>query len=198
MEAAIPMSCYISDAERLPRLEDQDRDYPTPDYHRNPTTNESTLGYRGYISDVTAKLINFYNEGDWALATGTSFGLETNWEKNQIDYKPDGKIPGAIHAGTWRYSYDSTNPSTLPIKERALVDSIASRNVIDSWEMKAFVARSRTKAVGAFRGGGSLDAAENLRDFGFRNERPDHSGQFTRNIQAVDTLYKRIRERIEQ
>ncbi|MEY2512496.1 MAG: large repetitive protein [Verrucomicrobiota bacterium] len=205
MEAAIPMSCYVADAQRLPRLESVDSGYPTPDYHLNPTTNESTRGYRGYISNVTANLINFYNEADWALASGTSEivpGLpnaETNWERNQIDYKPDGEIPGVIHAGTWRYYYDSGQGSARPVEPRAYVDSVASHDVRDSWEMKAFVARSRTKAVGAFPGGGSLGAAEDLRgSFGFRDIRTDHSGQFTRDIQAVDALYKRIRERIEE
>jgi alpha-tubulin suppressor-like RCC1 family protein len=205
MEAAIPMSCYAPDADRLPRLEDQDRDHPTPDYHRNPTTNEVTLGYRGYISSVAANLVNFYNEQDWALATGRSEivpgfpGVETNWEKNQIDYKPDGAIPGAVHAGTWSYHYDPSQPPVYSLLQRASVVSSASRNVSDSWEMKAFVARSRTKAVGAFLGGGSLGATENLREnFGFRNVRADHSGQFTRTIQSVEALYKRIRERIEE
>ena len=205
MEAAIPMSCYAPDADRLPRLEDQDRDHPTPDYHRNPTTNELTLGYRGYLGPVAANLTNFYNEVDWALATGRSEifpglpTIETNWEANQIDYKPDGAIPNAIHSGTWRYYYGPTQPPALPIEQRAFVDSTASRYVVDSWEMKAFVARSRTKAVGAFPGGGSLGASENLREgFGFKNIRADHSGQFTRNIQAVDALYKKMRERIEQ
>jgi alpha-tubulin suppressor-like RCC1 family protein len=203
MEAAIPMSCYVADAEREPRLEDKDSEYPTPDYHRNSTTNEATLGYRGYVADVAANLVNFYNEADWALATGRTEvfpgipGLETNWEKNQIDYKPDGAIPGAIHAGSWSYHYDSS--LTTPAAQRAWVVSSASRSVSDSWEMKAFVARSRTKAVGAFRGGGPIGAVENLgAQFGFGNMRSDHSGQFTRNIQAVDLLYKRIRERIEQ
>jgi pimeloyl-ACP methyl ester carboxylesterase len=193
MEAAIPMSCYAPDADRLPRLEDQERDHPTPDYHLNPTTNESTLGYRGYISTFTANIINFYNEADWALATGRSLGIETNWEKNQIDYKPDGS-GGAIYNPLWNYEYDLNQP--LPL--RAWIASTKWRYVTDSWEMKAFVARSRTKAVGAFAGGGSIGSTENLRDFGFGNQRPDHSGQFTRNVQQVDLLYKRMRERIEQ
>jgi hypothetical protein len=205
MQAAIPMSCYAPNCAKLPRLEDKDRAYPTPDYDRNPTTNELTLGYRGYLAPVAANLVNFYNEDDWALATGTTEivpGLphkETNWETNQIDYKPDGGIPGPIHAGTWRYFHDSSIPPTLPLRERASVDSTVSRYVTDSWEMKAFVARSRTKAVGAFPGGGSLGAPEDLRgSFGFKDVRADHSGQFTRDIQGVDALYKRIRERIEQ
>jgi alpha-tubulin suppressor-like RCC1 family protein len=193
MEAAIPMSCYAPDAERLARLEDQDRDRPTPDYHLNPTTNETTLGYRGYISTVAANLINFYNEADWALATGRTLGIETNWEKNQIDYKPDGS-GGSVHNPLWNYDYDLAE--RLPF--RAWIASTRWRYVTDSWEMKAFVARSRTKAVGSFLGGGSIGQTESLRDFGFGNQRPDHSGQFTRNVQAVDLLYKRIRERIEQ
>jgi hypothetical protein len=202
MEAAIPMSCYDPNAERSGRLEDQDRDHPTPDYHQDPTTSESTLGYRGYITTARANLINFYNEADWALATGTTEiipGLpnkETNWEKNQIDYKPDGAIPLVIHAISWRYFYNA-NAASVPAAQRAFVDSL-SRYVTDSWEMKAFVARSRTKAVGAFRGGGSVGPTENLRDFGFTNARSDHSGQFTRNIQVVDSLYKKLRERVEE
>lgn len=205
MEAAIPMSCYAPDAERLSRLEDKDRDFPTPDYHRNPTTNESTLGYRGYIPAVSANLINFYNQDDWALATGATEiipGLprvETNWEKNQINYKPDGEDSRVVHAPFWRYYYEPSQPPALPVLDRAWVESNVARVVSDSWEMKAFVARSRTKAVGACPGGGSFGGSENLRaEFGFKDARADHSGQLTRNIQAVDALYKRMRERIEE
>jgi hypothetical protein len=131
------MSCYVPDAAKLQRLEDKDRDYPTPDYDRNPTTNELTLGYRGYLPLVSANLVNFYNEDDWALATGTTEivpglpHIETNWEKNQIDYKPDGGIAGPIHAGTWRYFYDSSVPPTLPLQQRASVDSTVTRYVTD-------------------------------------------------------------------
>jgi hypothetical protein len=194
------------DAARLPRLEDQDRDHPTPDFHRNPTTNESTLGYRGYISTVSANLINFYNPDDWALATGTTEILpglphvETNWEKNQLNYKPDGAISGAIHDGTWKYAYAS-DPSSVPVDQRASVGSIASRHVTDSWEMKAFVARSRTKALGAFPNGHTafsrnVDLSQPPYNFG--RERPDHSGQFTRAIQNVDTIFEAICEALDQ
>lgn len=207
MEAALPMSCYAPDADRLPRLEEQERNHPTPDYHRNPTTNESAFGYRAYISSVAANLINFFNPDDWALATGTTEiipGLphfETNWERNQINYKPDGAIPGVIHAGTWRYLYDGSNPSSVPLGRRALVDSVISRHVIDSWEMKAFVARSRTKAVGAFPNGSpvffqNIDLSASPYNFG--RERSDHSGQFTRDIQRVDALYNALREALDQ
>ena len=197
------MSCYFADAQRLPRLEEKDAEYPTPDYHRDPRTNELTLGYRGYLSSVGANMTNFYNEDDWALATGHSFvggaiSVETNWEKNQIDYKPDGGVTGAVHNGIWSYHYDPTFPSTYPLDQRAWLDSTLSRYVSDSWEMKAFLARSRTKAVGSFRDGGPF-SKENLGDtYGFANVRDDHSGQFTRTIQQVSTLYGKIRTKLEE
>jgi alpha-tubulin suppressor-like RCC1 family protein len=207
MEAAIPMSCYMSDATRSPRLEDRERDYPTPDYHRNPTTNELILGYRGYLSSVSANMVNFYNVDDWALATGTTEivpGLphkETNWEVNQIDYKPDGEIPDVLHSFAWRYYHDPNHPSNLPLARRAWVESAFGRVVSDSWEIKAFVARSRTKAVGAFPNGGEIFTQNinlNSDPYNFGRERLDHSGQFTRDIQKVDALYKTIRETLEQ
>ena len=66
--------------------------------------------------------------------------------------------------------------------------------------MKSFVTRSRTKAVGAIDyTGGPIGAQVSLRDnYGFGNTRPDHSGQFTRNIQKLDALYKRMRDTLEE
>jgi hypothetical protein len=66
--------------------------------------------------------------------------------------------------------------------------------------MKAFVARSRTKAVGALDyAGGPIGAKINLRDdYGFGRERSDHSGQFTRNIQKLGSLYKKMRDTLEE
>ena len=66
--------------------------------------------------------------------------------------------------------------------------------------MKAFVARSRTKAVGALDYiGGPIGAKVNLHDdYGFGNTQPDHSGQFTRNIQKLSSLYKKMRDTLEE
>jgi hypothetical protein len=199
MEAAIPMGSYVSDAEKLPRLEDKDAEYHTPDYHIIPGSNETTLGYRGYLENVSGTLTNFFNPEDWGLISGFTAGKETNWEKNQLDYKPDGAIPGVIHAGSWSYHYDPTYPATYPLNERAWVVSGASRNVIDSWEMKAFVARSRTRAVGAVAHLGFFRENVNLKTtYGFGNSRPDHSGQFTRDIQTLNALYQKVRQTLER
>ena len=66
--------------------------------------------------------------------------------------------------------------------------------------MKAFVARSRTKAVGALdHAGGPVGTKINLRDdYGLGRERLDHSGQFTRNVQKLDALYKKMRDTLEK
>ena len=196
MEAAIPMSCYDANAPQLQRLVDRDAQYHTPDYHLTPGSNETTLGYRGYLQNVSGSLTSFFNPDDWALGTGFTLGQETNWESNQINYKPDGEVAGAVHDASWSYQYDPTHPLNL----RASVLSGEYRYVTDSWEMKAFVARSRTKAVGALDyAGGPIGAGINLRDnYGFRNTRADHSGQFTRNIQRLNALYQEIRHKLQE
>lgn len=187
MEAAVPVSCYDSNASPLARLVNRDAQYPTPDYHVDPITNEKSLGYRGYLQNVTGTFTNFHNPDDWALASGFTIGLESNWEKNQIDYKPDGS-GGGIHNPVWNYHCDLSNP----LGWRAWMAFTKWRYVTDSWEMKAFVARSRTKAVGALASGNSI-FTENVNlsspPYNFGRERPDHSGQCTRDIQKVDALY---------
>ncbi len=77
-----------------------------------------TKGYRGFLKAIGGnanRIVNFHNLDDFALATGTKFFFfEANWEKNQIDYKPDGSSTG-IHAGDWRYFYN-TNETDLSKK----------------------------------------------------------------------------------
>lgn len=66
------------------RFMDAEVNRPTPD-------STASLGYRGHLSllAVTGSVVSFHNGIDYALATGTSWGLESNWEKNQVDYKPN-------------------------------------------------------------------------------------------------------------
>jgi hypothetical protein len=71
--------------------------------------------------------------------------------------------------------------------------------------MMAFVARPRSKAVGAVGFAPNLKGAVetnkpstsvmnhvDLRTYGFNEDRTDHSGQFNRPIQEVWGLYERI------
>ena len=70
----------------------------------------------------------------------------------------------------------------------------------DSYEMKSFVARPRSKAVGAVDTslgnlpGVAIGESESLFDYGFRDQDYDHSGQFNRRIQELHELYQRIFE----
>jgi pimeloyl-ACP methyl ester carboxylesterase len=185
MEAAVPASCYDSGATALPRLVDRDAQVPTPDLH------DSSLGYRGYLQNIGGTITRYYNPADFALATGFSGPLESNWEANQLNYKPDGAY---IQQG-WRYSYIPANPTAQ--RGWLLNDALGSnfsRYVTDSYEMKSFIACSRTRAVGSIESiGGPIESSINLQSaYGFGNTRPDHSGQFTRRIQQVFTLYHEI------
>lgn len=201
MQAAVPASCYDPNAATLARLVDKDAQVPTPDLH------DPTLGYRGYLQSISGTITRYYNPFDYALATGYTVilgipAIESNWEANQLSYKPD----GAYGTQGWQYGYNPSN--TLSKRGWLLNDGFhvsppvfgttfpdyRYRLVNDSFEMKAFIARSRTKAVGAIDSVGSpIGASVNLQDrYGFGSSRPDHSGQFTRRIQQVFGLYKEI------
>jgi hypothetical protein len=71
--------------------------------------------------------------------------------------------------------------------------------------MKAFVARPRSRAVGAGEGtagnpvaAGPVTTHVNMRtEYGFDTRPSDHSGQFNRTIQQVAGLYERILETLK-
>ena len=212
MEAAFPAGCYdesggdgsggVNSYDRFWALETSE---PTPDYHQEPNGN-LTEGYRGFLKGIgsnASQIVNFHNMDDFALATGIKFfWFEANWEKNQTDYKPDG--PGtAIHASDWRYLHDTDEPDFDKkgrLENLHFVNSspvwALTRYVGDSYEIKSFIARPRSKAVGA------VDASlgnrpgimqhVNLQDYGFDGRESDHSGQFNRRIQQVHELYREI------
>ena len=120
LEGAVPAGCYdesggdgAGGVNGYDRFWEEEEDRPTPDYH---AVNK---GYRGFLTSISsnAQLVNFHNRLDFALATGTKFFFfEANWEKNQVDYKPDGS-PNAIHAGDWSYFYNA-NETDLSKKGR--------------------------------------------------------------------------------
>ena len=172
------------------------------------------MGYRGFLagvgSNVARSMVNFHNSLDYALATGHKFlGLkETNWEKNEEDYKPDGNYP--LYG--WEYHYLPTEAlarraylinhgfNFVPPIFPGVPGAEQCRAVTDSYEMKSFVARPRSRAVGAGEGtaanplaSGPIRANVNMRTtFGFGREDYDHSGQFNRRIQQVYDLYGRV------
>jgi pimeloyl-ACP methyl ester carboxylesterase len=212
MEGAIPAGCYdesggdgAGGVNGYMPFWAQENDTPTPDYHQEPNGN-LTKGYRGFLRGIRSnaiRIVNFHNVQDFALATGTKFfWFEANWEKNQEDYKPDGS-PTAIHAADWQYLYNSNDTD---LSEKGRLENVQfinsspvwalTRYVNDSYEMKAFIARPRSKAVGAVDASlGNRPAIMehvnlNAPPYSFDNREQDHSGQFNRRIQEVDDLYR--------
>lgn len=197
-QAAVPAGCYdVSGGQSDPnsingfqRFWIKEANKPTPDF-------KSDLGYRGYLQNlnVTGNVRNFYNEVDYALATGTILlGLkETNWVANQESYKPD----GAFRNGN-RYTYIPGDPAGQRI--HLVDDNVLGRFVTDPHEAMSMVARPRSKAVGAKTGvGGSIDAGLNLETFTnaegdsvFTRSSDDHGAQVTRSIQEVWPYYTEL------
>jgi hypothetical protein len=179
MEAAIPAGCYNDSVNSYARFMIAEATRPTPD------TREEK-GYRLYLQSVTrnvGKFVSFFNIDDYALVTGTTrilfWPFETNWEKNQIDYKPDGG-----------YFYRGGGISTCG----------PFRVVADAHESLAFVARPRSKAAGAELHNASVfGTVFNLESAcGFGADVDDHSGQFTRPIQQLRPFYSRMVEEMKQ
>ena len=156
-------------------------------------------GYRLLLSSFTTnvgKFVSFFNVNDFALATGTTFPVgNTNWEQNQIDYKPN-------HFSNVTLDYYDFFPSA-PAGSRSVFffNGTDVRVVIDPHETMAFVARARSKAAGAEPNDAfaSLGSSVNLRSLcGFDSDQPDHSGQFERRIQQLDPFYQRIINELDQ
>jgi alpha-tubulin suppressor-like RCC1 family protein len=187
MEAAIPAGCYDDSVNNYPRFLTAEMAHQTPD-------TASEMGYRLFLASTRSnvgKLISFFNIDDFALATGvTKLGgwpFETNWEKNQVDYKPD-----SVGSGQYVYlgdgaSYYFTVPDMF-------------RKVIDVHESMAFVARPRSKAAGAeLHNATVFGAVLNLQtSCNFGPDADDHSGQFTRPIQQLRPFYQRMASELKQ
>ncbi len=167
--------------------------------------NANALG--GYNNCFTnqCRRVNFYNDDDFALYEGVVLGVMTHtWEGNQLDYKPDTYI--YFGGFNYRYSFDGTN---CFYNEYAGNGSLlTSRTLTEDFEKKAYVARSRTKAVGAAGlahdpnalTGGAITNNISLQNTSlgfiggasFGNTRPEHSGEFTKPIQNTVPFYKEL------
>ena len=184
LQGALSAGCFDTGAvvNGDARMAEAEQSKPTPD-----TTEDQ--GYRGYLSNIQGNVINFYNRQDYALATGFYLGNEANWEKNQIDYKPDSF---RISAQT-QYVYDQTKS----IGWRCYLQDLlfVGRRVTDPHESMAFVARSRSIAVGA-QGAtiGKITDRVNLNGapYSFGSTRPEHSAEFNWSIQQTGDFYNTL------
>ena len=190
MEAALPSGCYVDSVNNYPPFLAAESQKATPDGSDN--------GYRLSLAAAAGqfnRLVSFFNIDDFALATGTSFYiLNTNWEQNQLSYKPNRFSNGF---------YDFV--PTAPEGQRSVFyfGDFNDRLVLDPHETMSFVARSRSKAFGAETHSASLvnqlgGVAVNLETLsGFGGARDDHSGQFNRPIQQLDSFYSRLLMELE-
>jgi pimeloyl-ACP methyl ester carboxylesterase len=167
MQAASPAHCYDTLLPNYARFVNKEATTPTPDSYR---------GYPGAIDTaVRNNIINFFNTNDFALATGVIPNTlkEVHWEANETDYKPD-----------TGYSWNGTVAST------------GGYTVTDPQELLAFVARPRSKAVGALPGVGgviqTMGEVDLKGSFGFDTDRSEHSAQFNWNIQRLEGFYQEL------
>ena len=162
-----------------------------------------TLGGYGNCFTNATRRVNFYNDDDFALYGAVfSSGTFHTWEGNQLDYKPD----TYIYFGGFQYAYSFDGTNCFYKEYDGDGDLLSSRTVTEDFEKKAFVARSRTKAVGAAGlkyepyalTGGLISTNISLQNTSlgfvggasFGNTRSDHSGEFTKPIQNAIPFYR--------
>jgi hypothetical protein len=201
MQAAVAAHCYDTTVTNLPIFTSTEATVPTPNTYANYAVG-ITNALRG-----DGRIANFFNTNDFALATGriTLFTVpfygpvtvSTSWEGNESTtfIKPN---------TLFGYRYNPTNGVALVssnyFTEVYGVTNLQTRFVTSQLELMPFVARPRSKAVGAQGGvgnivnGGGLD----LTTIGFTEADYDHSGQFNRNIQAppVQPFYFQLRSKL--
>ena len=180
MEAAVSLSCYYTESENpptVPSLVRADDASPTPCYAHE-------LGYQGYLSDIRDSAVNrasYYNADDFWLVRGhtktTKGRISVNWIDNHIKYKPDNRY------GFGEYKYESQ--SGLPRQASFERGRNYTRSVSDPFEGMAYVARSRTRPLGAGGPPPNFQGLDLQTVYKFDQERSCHSGQFQRNIQLM-------------
>jgi len=172
-QGAVAASAYDVNAPTDTTLLNAEVGHPTPDWQ--------PMGYHGVYTNLPGKIISFYNPVDFALQTGSILGVPAaNWRANQF-LKPDADY-GSDGTNVWEYVTGAPN---MPI-----TDSEVSR---------AFVARSRTDAVGATAGlGGVINSSFNLNaQFGFGTTIDEHSAEWTRPIQTSYLYYNQVLTQIQ-
>jgi hypothetical protein len=187
MEAAVPSGCYNDTVNNYERFLTAESGHQTPD-------TGTEMGYRLFLGSASAnvgKFVSFFNINDFALATGVTrlagWPFESNWEKNQVDYKPD-----SFNSG--KYVYQGNGASYFLIPQGDI------RRITDVHEALSFIARPRSKAAGAEIHNatvfGSVLNLQTACDFG--SDVDDHSGQFTRSIQQLRPFYQRMAAELKQ
>lgn len=172
MQAAVPAGAYNVGQSNHQAFVDNASNDPSPD-------GASDLGYRGYLTNVSGSLINFYNFEDDALEA---------WDENNIRFKPNDWI-----TATQSYGYI---PALSEGQRCKLVGLLTARQVFDPHESMAFVACSLTLAVGREPTGGSVGGGNHdlNSNYSFGDE---HSAQWSWRIQQLKPFYDELINKLE-
>lgn len=210
MQAAVAAHCYDGNVTNFPAFITAEQNVPTPDTYRNYAagiTNALRIGGR---------LVNFFNPLDFALASGAYNTQIGSWQFNEGVVFNDGTNGFFTMKPNTPLGYYHTNATGSLLRTNEYNTSLLSilwggyylspphppiRTVTNTFEVMPFIARPRSKAVGAQAGvqgqirGGEINLQNQL---GFTAGTFDHSGQFNRNIQdvVVNGFYFELRRRI--
>lgn len=202
LQTAVPASA-VDPSRALDWMSLAVADVRAPEGMSTPDPFETEGGYRGLLGSVETRLINYFNEADFALQTGRVLGMSANWIENQLMQKPH--WPGL--SDFRRYAWIATAPAApLDLRPRYALQSNPQRMlrpVIRAHEILAFIARSRSRALGAepraagvlLPGGGVNLAAT---PFAVGNTRDDHSAAFTRSLPMAWPIISRMSQDLER
>jgi len=166
-QGAIPDSAYDAAAPTYV-------DFVAQEVGNRITPEWQPMGYRGVYTNLTGRIVNFYNPNDGVLKI---------WQTDQIDEKPSGY-----------YSYDGTNCW--------YVDFFFIKHLVtDPQETRAMVSRARTLSVGQSgpeSAHGVIQSAVDLNaQFNFNDSISEHSAQWTWPIQTSGGYYLQILDSIK-
>ncbi len=198
-QAAVPAGCYDTSGSQsdpnsiygYARFWNKEGNWPTAD-------ESADLGYRGYLSSlsVSGQVVNFFNSDDYALGAGAL----SPWELNQELYKPNNIT--SIRS----YAFNTGAPGQpYSLGARCFLRGthfgvFQERQVVDIHESMSFVARSRSRAVGARSSvGGSIKDEFNLAEapLAFSARIDDHGAQVARRIQQLWPYYEQLGIKLE-
>jgi hypothetical protein len=176
-QGAMPASAYDIAAPTDAGLLQQEAITPTPEWQ--------PMGYHGVYTNMTGRIVNFFNTNDPVLKI---------WMTDQGPGKPDGYLDYLAHQEgipVSYYDYDGVDSWY----NAALI--IGSHMVTDPQESRAMVSRSRTLPIG--QSGpetqhGVIKSGVDLHvRYGFNKAFPDdHSAQWTWPIQTTLPYYNQI------
>lgn len=136
-------------------------------------------GFRGYLSNISGNLVNYYLEQDFAL------GL---WNDNNRFFKPQRYNTELPIINTTGYYYDENESFGNRLGITFLVSE--SRYVRTNHEAMGYVSTSKTLAVGAESSTqGSVSRNVDLETYGY-SDPGEHSGPWNHTIQNMSDFYE--------